>query len=324
MIGAMFHAVTGRPAESDLWAAAAELGHPERALADGSASIESWRAVLRACRGERGVEAMRADATLAVSTLAPTSPWRPPATVLLGVSQLLSGRADDADDTFSQAGEQAASLGAADMAPVAGAERALVAIGRDEWVRADALAQEAVWRAQHSRLADHPLNSLAYAVAARTALALQRTANACELLTRAQRHLPQLTYVLPVPAVQTRLEMAETYLKLADHVGVRTVLREAEALLRRRPDLGTLPQQAQALRGRAGTSGQATLGASALSAAELRVLPLLTTHLTFKEIANRQYLSPHTVKSHAMSIYRKLGATTRGEAVQRARDVGLL
>jgi LuxR family transcriptional regulator, maltose regulon positive regulatory protein len=54
------------------------------------------------------------------------------------------------------------------------------------------------------------------------------------------------------------------------------------------------------------------------------VLPLLTTHLTFREIGARLYLSHHTVKSHAMSIYRKLGVTSRGAAVDQARHVGLL
>jgi LuxR family maltose regulon positive regulatory protein len=51
---------------------------------------------------------------------------------------------------------------------------------------------------------------------------------------------------------------------------------------------------------------------------------LLTTHLTFREIADRLYLSQHTVKSHAMAVYRKLGVTSRGAAVDRARSIGLL
>jgi LuxR family maltose regulon positive regulatory protein len=65
-------------------------------------------------------------------------------------------------------------------------------------------------------------------------------------------------------------------------------------------------------------------GISALTTAELRVLPLLTTHLTFREIGERRNLSRHTVKSHAMSIYRKLGVTSRSAAVDRAREAGLL
>ena len=54
------------------------------------------------------------------------------------------------------------------------------------------------------------------------------------------------------------------------------------------------------------------------------MLPLLTTHLTFREIGARLYLSQHTVKSHAISIYRKLDVTSRGAAVEQARHVGLL
>jgi LuxR family maltose regulon positive regulatory protein len=65
-------------------------------------------------------------------------------------------------------------------------------------------------------------------------------------------------------------------------------------------------------------------GASSLTAAELRVLPLLATHLSFPEIAAEMFLSPHTVKSQAMSIYRKLGATSRHQAVTRSRELGLL
>jgi len=64
--------------------------------------------------------------------------------------------------------------------------------------------------------------------------------------------------------------------------------------------------------------------ASSLTAAELRVLPLLATHLTFPEIAAELSLSPHTVNSQAISIYRKLGASSRNQAVIRARELGLL
>ena len=65
-------------------------------------------------------------------------------------------------------------------------------------------------------------------------------------------------------------------------------------------------------------------GTSSMTAAELRMLPYLATHLSFPEIGQRLYLSRHTVKSHAMAIYRKLNVTSRTDAVQRAREVGLL
>jgi LuxR family maltose regulon positive regulatory protein len=56
----------------------------------------------------------------------------------------------------------------------------------------------------------------------------------------------------------------------------------------------------------------------------LRVLPLLSTHLTLAGIADRLFLSRHTVKSQVWSMYRKLEVHTRGDAVARARELGLL
>ena len=64
-------------------------------------------------------------------------------------------------------------------------------------------------------------------------------------------------------------------------------------------------------------------GGLSLTTAELRLLPLLATHLTFREIGERLYLSQHTVKTQAMSIYRKLGVSSRSQAVQRAQQLGL-
>ena len=55
-----------------------------------------------------------------------------------------------------------------------------------------------------------------------------------------------------------------------------------------------------------------------------RLLPLLSTHLSFKEIGERLFVSPNTVKSQAISIYRKLDATSRSEALERAAEAGLI
>ena len=52
--------------------------------------------------------------------------------------------------------------------------------------------------------------------------------------------------------------------------------------------------------------------------------PYLATHLTFPEIASRLFISRNTVKTEAVSIYRKLGASSRSEAIERAVEVGLL
>jgi LuxR family maltose regulon positive regulatory protein len=324
VIGAMFHSVMGRPTASDRYADLAAQGAYDGRLPDGSASIESWRSMLRAFRGLGGIEAMHADAALALRTLAPDSVWHPVAMVLLGMATLLGGSADEADDIFADVVDEAGDLGAPDMVAIALAERALIAIGRDEWVHADELAEHAIATARHSRRENAALNALAYAVAGRTALHAGRTSSAHGLLATAQRRLPQLTYALPIPSAQTRLELARAYLTLADQAGARTMLREINAILRRRPGLGSLPAQAAELQATVSTAGRDAPGASALTAAELHVLPVLTTHLTFREIGARLHLSHHTVKSHAMSIYRKLGVTSRGAAVDQARHIGLL
>ena len=64
--------------------------------------------------------------------------------------------------------------------------------------------------------------------------------------------------------------------------------------------------------------------ASTLTAAELRLLPLLTTHLSFREIAERLFVSRNTVKTQAISVYRKLDASSRSEAIERAIELGLV
>jgi LuxR family maltose regulon positive regulatory protein len=102
-------------------------------------------------------------------------------------------------------------------------------------------------------------------------------------------------------------------------------MREIDDLLRRRPGLGNLVGQAQTLRAQLSTQrGSAGPGASALTAAELRLLPLLSTHLSLPEIAQELFLSRNTIKTQANSIYRKLGASTRSQAVAQARELGLL
>ena len=65
--------------------------------------------------------------------------------------------------------------------------------------------------------------------------------------------------------------------------------------------------QTQVAKGR----GSSVPRASALTAAELRLLPLLSTHLSFAEIGAELFLSPNTAKTHAVSIYRRLNAGTR-------------
>jgi LuxR family maltose regulon positive regulatory protein len=65
-------------------------------------------------------------------------------------------------------------------------------------------------------------------------------------------------------------------------------------------------------------------GASPLTPAELRLLPYLQTHLTIREIAARTFVSRNTVSSQVSGIYRKLGVSSRTDAVEQATAIGLL
>jgi LuxR family transcriptional regulator, maltose regulon positive regulatory protein len=166
---------------------------------------------------------------------------------------------------------------------------------------------------------------LVCAMQARLAIHRGDAQQARQELVGAQRVRPVLTYAFPHLAVQVRIELIRVHLALADPAGARTLMQEVNELLRRRPDLGALVGEAQALRDRLVKERSSSApGSSALTAAELRLLPMLPTHLSFPEIAAEMSLSPHTVKSQAFSIYRKLGVSSRSQAVTRSRELGLL
>ena len=323
VFGGLLATVWGRPAEADRLTEIAERASHDGRLPDGSASIESWRALLRAQRCRRGVATMHADAQLAVRTLARGSPHRPNAMVLLAISQLLAGEVDQADDLLADVVEEGFELHAPETAALALGERAAIAIQRGAWVNAEELADQALRLIRRSRMDAYPTSAFLYALAARVALHRGEASRARALLARTQLLRPRLTYAIPYLAVQTRLELAHAYLTLADAAGAETMRREIEALLRRQPELGVLETQAEQLRASLKTMRAEAPGTSTLTTAELRVLPYLATHLSFRGIGERLFVSRHTVKSHAMAIYRKLNVSSRGQAVQRARQLGL-
>ena len=51
---------------------------------------------------------------------------------------------------------------------------------------------------------------------------------------------------------------------------------------------------------------------------------MLPTHLSFREIGERLFVSRHTVKTQVISIYRKLGASSRSETIDRMRELGMI
>jgi LuxR family maltose regulon positive regulatory protein len=320
---AMIPAMIGRPADAERRAGAAERGAAVAGLPDGSPSAEPWLALLRAVLCRDGADQMLADAELAAKTMAGF--WRAAALLFVGMAHLMAGDPDQADILFEEQVAEARAARGTIGTCVALSQRSLLAIGRGEWDQGERHLSQARAVARDANVEDYPAVTIMHAAAARMALHHADRPGAGAELTRAQRLRPALTYAVPHLAVQARTELARVHLALGDLTGARTLMREADDILRRRPGLGAFARQAEDLHAElAHADGPAALGASALTAAELRLLPLLATHLSFPEIAAEMFVSRNTVKSHTNSIYRKLGTSSRSQAVSRLRELGLL
>jgi LuxR family maltose regulon positive regulatory protein len=320
--GAFLQVLAGQPEDIERWAAAAERGLAASTLAH-SGTMEPWMALLRALLCRDGVEKMRADAEAAVAGLAPGSPWSATALLLEGVALVLAGRADRADPILAHAAEVATHIGDLPAAAAALAQRALIAIARHDWIEAQTLVERGLEIARAGQLDDYEMSPLLHAVAARAALHRRHVPQAQDHLARAAHLRPRLTAALPHRAVQTLLELTRAHLALTDVAGAKRLLREARIILHQRPPLGILPAQATQLQSKLDTLRETTTSVATLTTAELRLLPLLSTHLTFREIGERLYLSQHTVKSQALSVYRKLGVSSRSQAIHRVQQAGL-
>ncbi len=318
---AVLAAETGRPAQAERWADIVDSWQYGDSSRPADPVTEAWAGVLRAIMCRCGVEQMRTDADEAVRKFTAANTMTPVAPLFQALARILSDDHDGSDALLEDAVRIAEEVGAHEVQADALCERSLLAMANGDWSRAETLAAQA-------RDALRPIGMetlLASAVLARAAVYRGDLTAARRELVSAQRLRPLLTYAIPHLAVQARIQLIHVHLAFADIAGARTLLREIEEILKRRPGLGTLVDEALELRARLSAErGPATPGMSSLTTAELRVLPMLATHLSFPEIGAEMFLSPHTVKSQAMSIYRKLGASSRNQAVIRSRELGLL
>ena len=211
------------------------------------------------------------------------------------------------------------------MVILAQAQLALLAARQGAWGEAGQRARAAQALVEDTGLGDYSTSALAHVATARVALHEARQEDARAALTRAHRLRPLLDHGLPWLTIQVGLELTRAHLALAEAGAARTILTETERVLQLRPHMGFLVEDARELRDRvAATSGPDGAWAMSLTGAELRLLPYLATHLTFPEIASRLFISRNTVKSEAVSTYRKLGVSSRSEAIERSVEVGLL
>jgi LuxR family maltose regulon positive regulatory protein len=140
------------------------------------------------------------------------------------------------------------------------------------------------------------------------------------------RHLEELVGTATWLNLQARVALARAAHVRGAHVDAARLLDEVDAILATTPGAVRVEAQAAALRRTlaAARDRSRRFGPASLTAAELRVLRLLPTHLSVAEIADRLYVSRNTVKSQTIAIYRKLGTSSRSGAVGAAVVAGLL
>ncbi|WP_104105442.1 LuxR C-terminal-related transcriptional regulator [Nocardioides sp. 616] len=322
-------ASVGQTIDAQRWAAVtAELSYdptPTPTPTHGGTSFASTRSMLRAMMCPSGPEQMMADAAFTVAEEAPWSPWRAPALCVLAEAHLLAGAPACAATVLEDA--TAVGLAAGNTEPVVLSESGLALIEMDEgrWDEAAEHLELALNVVERHHLEDYAISLLPFAAAARMAVHRADLVEADRHLRHAMRARPASTFVQPCLAVRGRLQLAKAYWARGDRVSARHLLREIDDVVRRRPDLGALVDQVAEFRT---MTKLATASAAPhdvpLTPAELRVLPHLQTHLRLADIAQRLQISRNTVATEVSAIYRKLGVTSRGEAVEQATLLGLL
>jgi LuxR family maltose regulon positive regulatory protein len=272
---------------------------------------------------ERGPEAMLDDSHRALEEHESDWRWRTSALFAAGMAALMLGDADRAVDRFQQV-ERVRDASRAAVRLSARGERALAEIAQRRW----SAAQTILDLDRPTVLADPEsgrIPALPWLVAdARLAIHRGDAIAADDRLRRIQVGRVRLTWALPWLAVRTLTELARTQLLVDDHQGARVTLSQARDTISVRPDLGRLVDDLELVSQHALAAPRGTDSWSSLTRAELRLLPYLQTYLTIKEIGERLGVSPNTAKTQALSIYGKLGASTRSEAIDAAVARGLL
>ena len=318
-IGAVTWAMLGRADDADRWAHAFDTGDLDPGVLD-----PARRAFVQSLIMRETPDDVRADAERAVSDPELDHSWRAPALLVLGGAYAIGGDRDAADAVLREAADLAAVACVPAIESAAVAYRSLLAAEVGAWSLADALAAQACGIVTDARLENDVTSLFAYAASSSAALRRGDWLTVHDALQQSERLLPGLTYAIGSFAVILRLEFARVWSALGDREHALELLAEMDAILARRPELEILRDDTVELREEIRVPGERESRSSTLTAAELRLLPLLTTHLSFREIADRLYVSRNTVKTQAISVYRKLGVSSRGEAVAHASRVGLV
>jgi LuxR family maltose regulon positive regulatory protein len=320
LTAAACHLAAGERDLVEHWAAAAARGLG----AESEPSLHAGVAVMRAAVARDGVAAMDADAARAYAGAAEDSPWRAVCCLLRGVAAHLRGDRDAAQVQLEE-GSRRGAIAAPSVQVLCLAQLALMAIERSDWEQAPLLASRAMAQVERRELGGDPLCALVFAVSALVRAHRDRVERAQGDRRRATALLTALVDHVPWFEIETRVALARSALRLGDVTGARTVLAEATRLLPKAPDTVVLHAWVEELWAQLEAfAATALVGPSSLTTAELRVLALLPTHLSFREMGRRLHVSGNTIKTHAHAVYRKLDVCSRSEAVVRAGEMGLL
>ena len=307
--------------EIERWLTVAEDGPDFGPLPNGITSMRSCVAMVSSIYLSRGIDDAVRAAQLVLDSEPAGSPWRYAGFVPLGQALFLAGRREEARAPLEEARTLPGARGHVSTA-IATACLALIELDEGNAERSERLARDAL------ALADD-LGHGASVGAANPHLALGCVLMHGTDLHGAVEHLQRAVELAgqEVPSywhAHALLRLAAAQHRLGDH-DARKTLSQARAELDVLPDVGMLDalceENDEDFHHRARRDG--FLGED-LSDAERRVLELFASGRSVSEVAQELWLSANTVKSHRRSIYRKLGATTRHDMLERAAAAGLL
>ncbi|WCB95167.1 HTH-type transcriptional regulator MalT [Baekduia alba] len=305
------------------WVAAARRAAGPVASGGGS-PMDAAAPLLRAAVAPGDAAALRDRADEALAALPEGSPWRAVCCLLRGIAHgLLGDRAAAQEDL-----EEGVRRGAVVMPAIEAlclAQLALHALLEGDADEGAVLAERARTRIDARGLDEPMTRGFVCAVSAFARAHRGRVEEARGDVTEARSILGARDALMPWYDAQGRLALARAQLRLSDVAAARALTAEAARGASRIPDAARLRAWIDDAWGRADTFAvQALAGPGSLTTAELRVLRFLPSHLSFREIAERLQVSSNTVKTQAHAVYRKLDASSRSMAVERARAVGIL
>lgn len=280
--------------------------------------------LLAATIGANGLVHMEAAARAFIDGKPRDDPWQTLSHFLLGVALLLRDEPQQADVALGEGRRLAVAHELPVMVAHCQAALADVAMAQGEEQRALSCIRASREMAARYRLDTITTTAPIFTTSAAGYVLEGRFADARREAVRALRLTALMRTIAPWHAVQGRLVLAQVSLALGDPERARMLTDEASD--ERGPATASVVLDrlfTQTLE-RLASISSSLADSTALTTAEVRVLQYLPTHLSFPQIADELFVSRHTVKTQAMSAYRKLGVHTRTEAILRARSAGLL